>query len=258
MNLLVIRKICNIKSLTRLTPTQQHTFEFLSHDSSKGMIEDNPFYSKYQKQLEKCKTHQNHQVPRKISYPPQKNSKISDTKSQLKQPLDSILDISKLYDRTSKEISNIWNAYHSNLDCIHGTIPADAYALMSTQGTLCPYFVYPLPSETGYRFMFQQYSNNQFHFTSLEEYNLLKEHSPTYLSLSYYSELAKEKGIVLMAGKFEFEKLKTEESQLLVHLLQLYYGQNKQERVDIIRKFNFTPNLFDYEILIQQIKELIT
>ena len=256
MNLLVVRKVCNIKLLTRITPTQQHSFEFLSHDDNKG-IEDNPFYSKYQKQLEKFKMHPNDRVSRKISHPLQKNSKIDDTKLQPKQPLDSILDISKLHNKTSEEISNIWNTFHSNLDCIHGTIPADAYTLMSTQGTLCPYFIYPLPSETGYRFMFQHFSNNEFHFTSLEDYNLLKEHSPTYLTLSYYSELANDKGIVLMAGKFDFEKLKPEESQLLAHLLQLYYGQNNQERIDLIRKFNFTPDLFDFQQLIRQIKELM-
>ena len=242
--------------LARLTPTQKHTLKYLSHDDNKG-IEDNPFYTKYLKQLEISKTHPNDRVSRTVSHSLQNHSNINNTKLQPKQPLDAILDISKLHDRTREEITNIWNTYHSDMDCIHGTIPADVYTLMSTQGTICPYFIYPLPSENGYKFMFQQYSNNEFHFTSLEDYNLLKEHSPTYLTLSYYSEFAKDKSIVLMVGKFDFEKLKTEESQLLAHLLQLYYGQNKQERVDLIRKFNFTSHLFDYEQLIQQIKELI-
>ncbi|KAI6655186.1 ATP synthase mitochondrial F1 complex assembly factor 1-like [Oopsacas minuta] len=259
MNLsLFIKNVCNKITLSLVTPTVKLPIGYmcLSHDDTIRGMQDNPFFEKYKKQLHKVKNNSNNQIPRKIPNQPRINLNKNDTKSQSKQPLDSILDISKLLDNTSEEIADIWNSYHSNLDCIHGTLPADSYTLTSTQGTLCPYFIYPLPSDTGYKFMFQQFSNNQFHFTALEDYNSLKEHAPVYLSMSYYSELAKEKDIVLMAGKFDLEKMKTEEAQLLAHFVQLYYGQNNKERIELIRSFNFTPNLFDYKQLIQQFKQL--
>ena len=224
-----------------------------SDDATSRGIEQNPFYDKYRFKLGELQT----QEVRPPSLPEQRH--ISDStpaSSQSRQSLDSIPDISSMAHKTAEEIASTWSDYHSTLDCIHGTLPASSYTLMSALGSLCPHLIYPLPSDTEYRFMYQQYSMNVFNFTSLEEYKLLTQHAPIYFTLTYYTEFAAKKNIVLMAGKYDHEKLKVEEAQLLAQLLQLYYGQSKLVRTRLIRKFNFTPNLFDYHELIQQFKEL--
>ena len=227
-----------------------------SDDAGKRGIEQNPFYEKYKTKLGKVQTHRSEGV---IQLSPNKHQHISDstsTISHLRHSLDSILNTNGMAHKTADEIASIWNGCCSTLACIHGTLPASSYTLMSTQGSLCPHFVYPLPSDTGYKFMFQQKSMDEFHFTTLEDYKLLTEHAPSYLTLSYFTQFAEEKNIVLMAGKYNHEKFRVEEAQLLAQLMQLYYGQNNTERIQLIRKFNITPNLFDYQELIQQFEAL--
>ena len=251
-----IRKLFNGISLQRKVQTFKHCLgRKLYFSSYEATIEDNPFYEKYKLKMGELQTHLSKGVNNPPRRPQQQQISDSPTASSHSRSLDSILDTSAMVHKTAEEIAGIWNSHHSNLDCIHGTLPASIYALMSTQGTLCPHFIYPLPSDTGYRFMFQQYSVNEFHFTTLEDYKLLKEHAPIYLTLSYYTQFA-DKNIVLMAGKYNLDKLKVEEAQLIAQLLQLTYGQNKLERIELIRKFNFTPNLFDYKELIQQFEKL--
>ena len=259
--IILTRSFRLIAASSRLRMTTNLLKFYSSKKKNQDSIEDNPFYSKYQEKLAALQDTRYNTETEEISdatpsLVSQQKYPSSSVRSGSKMSLDSILNIEDLLEKTPEEIARIWDSYHSHLDCIHGTIPTESYTLISTQGSLCPYFVYPIPSDKEYSFFFQEFSNDEFHFTNVQEYNLLKEHAPVYLTVAYYSEFAKEKGIALMVGKYDLEKLKTEEAQLLAQLLQLYYGQNRNDRVELVRKFNMNPNLFNYQELIDQIDAL--
>ena len=64
-------------------------------------------------------------------------------------------------------------------------------------------FLLPLPRKHGYEFFVVQFSGNEVHLTSLINFQAFKENAPEALTLIHYTELVKDKGIVLMLGEFD-------------------------------------------------------
>lgn len=64
-------------------------------------------------------------------------------------------------------------------------------------------FLFPLPRKQGYEFVVVQFEGKEAHFTTLINYQAYKENAPECLTLIHYTELAKEKGIVLMVGEYD-------------------------------------------------------
>ena len=59
----------------------------------------------------------------------------------------------------------------------------------------------------GYEFFVVQFLNNEAHFTSLINYQAHKENAPECLNMMHYTELAEDKGIVLMVGEYDKDVL---------------------------------------------------
>ena len=68
-------------------------------------------------------------------------------------------------------------------------------------------FLFPLPRDMGYEFFVVQFLNNEAHFTSLINYQAHKENAPECLNMMHYTELAEDKGIVLMVGEYDKDVL---------------------------------------------------
>ena len=65
-------------------------------------------------------------------------------------------------------------------------------------------FVYPVPRDEGYEFMFGQFSGHRCHFTSLINYQQHQENAPVSLTLTHYTDLQKSKGgVSLIHRSFE-------------------------------------------------------
>ena len=64
-------------------------------------------------------------------------------------------------------------------------------------------FLFPLPRQQGYEFVVVQFDGNQAHFTTLINYQAYQENAPECLTLVHYTELAEEKGLVLMVGEYD-------------------------------------------------------
>lgn len=64
-------------------------------------------------------------------------------------------------------------------------------------------FLFPLPRKEGYEFIVVQFEGKEAHFTTLINYQAFTENAPECLSLVHYTELAEEKGIVLMVGEYD-------------------------------------------------------
>ena len=59
----------------------------------------------------------------------------------------------------------------------------------------------------GYEFFVVQFLKNEAHFTSLINYQAHKENAPECLNMMHYTELAEDKGIVLMVGEYDKDVL---------------------------------------------------
>lgn len=78
----------------------------------------------------------------------------------------------------------------SNSIAVDGEFEVRIYTLLSVQ------FVYPLPRDEGYEYMFSQFSGHRCHFTSLINYQQYQEHAPVCLTLTHYTDLQESKGSV--------------------------------------------------------------
>src|SRR5699024_1126841 len=111
-------------------------------------------------------------------------------------------------EKSSDEIAQIWNAYHSQKDGIYATIPTDVYDKIIKNSITYPAFILPLPrnrdqSSGGYEFFLLQFQEHCCYFTPLAAYHLHKEIAPICLTLHHYPELSKSKGLVLMNSEYD-------------------------------------------------------
>ncbi len=92
-------------------------------------------------------------------------------------------------------------------------------------------------------------------FTLLEEYQRAADKSSVepFLTLQYFTELSRDKGVVLMKGDVDEAKVTTTEAQYLVNQLQIHYitDDRKFERV---KTFNHRPEAFNYDEVVADLK----
>jgi len=92
--------------------------------------------------------------------------------------------------------------------------------------------------------------------TSLEEFKSKGEAAKPFLEITLFTELMKEKSIVLLSGEVDLVLLpKREEAQLLTGLLQFYYLHDPQQ---LVKAFNTSPTTFDYSLLLSSLSLAIT
>ncbi|XP_062509858.1 ATP synthase mitochondrial F1 complex assembly factor 1-like isoform X2 [Corticium candelabrum] len=141
-------------------------------------------------------------------------------RSYSQKSLSSVLRLDLIQEKTGEEIGQLWTHYHKTKDCIS--------AVIAFSGHLC-------------------------FFTALATFQSLGENAPILLTVTHYPELKNSKGIVLMKGDFTSD-LSTLEAQFLANQLQLYYTSRDKARWSLVRNFNFSPQDFDYMLLIKQLE----
>lgn len=165
------------------------------------------------------------------------NSNPNGDKSPIK-PLSSILDLHKLKDEPAEKIRDLWTGYHTIKNKLSAVIPTEVYERLVRNAKQYPQFVLPLPrtivgsesdqniapgeQKQGYEMQFMEWGflppppsppfsaaeNNPASpptpttvlFTPLAEYKLRQEFAQPLLVLTHYTDLARDKGIVLMRG----------------------------------------------------------
>ncbi|KAJ2878377.1 hypothetical protein IWW38_006337 [Coemansia aciculifera] len=118
-----------------------------------------------------------------------------------------------------------------------------------------PMFVLPLPREgQGVEFFLLQFEFHQVHFTSLAEYKARGSQARPVLTLTHYTDLAEEHGVVLMRGELDAEiaSFDVENAQLLAMLLQLFYVSGGPEKRRLVETFNQRPSEFDYTQVMEE------
>ena len=253
-------------SLQNLGPTP--------HDEDTD-LRSNPFYDKYADKIKKAKDSgtsrplTTEQISYRMNYEANrwkshmknlekkmesKGDKLVAGRSSLPTKLDDILKIDQLRDKSTEEIGHIWTEYFKSKQSINAVIPKEIYERISSRAHECPTFIYPLVKEQGYEFILAQFQDNQCFFTSLLSYQVHGENSPWQMNLTHYTELKDDKGIVLMLGEIDQEKMNVLEAQCLAQQLQMFYATADEERFNLVYMFNKDPDKFKYMDIIKEVE----
>lgn len=171
--------------------------------------------------------------------------------------LDEILKLKLIAEETSEKIGEIWNSYHSTRKALSACLTADFYKQLHAKGKQYPMFVLPLAREEGYEMFLLQFQGHQIYFTPLAEYQLNQENSRPLFELTFYTDLAEDKKIVLMLGEgIEKGPLGLKDAQHLVYQLQIFYVTGNEAQKDQVKKFWSDPSNFNYTQLIESLSTL--
>ncbi|WJX20557.1 hypothetical protein P8452_10098 [Trifolium repens] len=169
----------------------------------------------------------------------------------LKQkPLDSIVDVERLKDRYSEDIASIWDDYHIGRGHIGASMKAKLYHLLEHRAKECRYFVIPLWRGSGYTTMFVQVQTPHMLFTGLEDYKARGTQASPYFTVSFYTEFAESKDLVLIRGDIVFtSKLTDKEAKWLMETTQSFYLNDA--RYKLVERFNKETRDFEFKDVLQ-------
>jgi len=282
-----VRLVCNssrIISWPAVTPfpsTTRHlgtsaTRHFnTSTTMSKEQIEElqkNPFFDKYADKIAKLqKTSPEEFLGRLSAQEEAKKPKVVKPKdfslptepkaaramgASAEKTLDKVMKVELLRERSAEEVAAIWTEFWLHKDAVSAAIPAATYQEMRRRFQEFPVFLLPLPRDQGYEFIMVQLKGDEAHFSTLINYQAHQENAPECLGLVHYTEVAEEKGLVLMAGEYDTNILSPKEAKYLVDMLEIYYAQPSESKLKLLKKFTNTPALFRHMEVIDEINSI--
>ncbi|KAK9268142.1 hypothetical protein L1049_010582 [Liquidambar formosana] len=166
------------------------------------------------------------------------------------KPLDSIIDVERCKDRSSEDLISIWDDYHLGRGHIGTSMKAKLYYLLEQRAAPCRYFVIPLRRGSGYTTMFAQVQMPHIIFTGLEDYKARGTQAAPYFTVSYYTDFAESKDLVLLRGDVVFtSKLSDEEAKCLLETTQSFYLNDV--RYKLVERFNRETHEFEFKDVLQ-------
>merc|ERR1719435_301012 len=239
---------------------------------SKEQIEElqkNPFFDKYAEKIAKLqKTNpeeflnrmeaksQKDQPAKPKDFPPPGTAKPSVTSPVREKSLNTIMKVELLADKTAEEIAQIWREHYASKDAVAAVIPVETYKIMQERFKEFNTFLFPLPRDMGYEFIVVQFLGHEAHFSTLINYQAHKENAPECLSMVHYTELAEEKGIVLMVGEYDKDVINPREAKCLADQVEIYYSRPSETKLDLLNKFTKSPQYFNHMDLINEMNNL--
>ncbi|XP_035631942.1 ATP synthase mitochondrial F1 complex assembly factor 1-like [Oncorhynchus masou masou] len=243
-------------------------------------LEDNPYYNKYQEKIKKLRNANpqefNARLEKRIEVKrePLGHSKQAEFVKVMEQELEkrdkqadgsgrftkdktlgSILNLDLIQDNSGEEIAELWRQYYATKDTISAVIPAHTFEVIFNRAKSNPAFLYALPQKEGYEFFLGQWSDHELHFTSLINVQTMGEHAPSQLILYHYSDLQKDKGVVLMTAEMDPKFMTVHLAQCLANQVQLFYGTQRQETFRLVETFNHKPADFKHTAVIAELEQ---
>ncbi|TDZ24170.1 Protein ATP11 [Colletotrichum orbiculare MAFF 240422] len=180
--------------------------------------------------------------------------------------LDEILDLPKARELPDKELTAIWRLRHaSDPNSLCAVIPTGTYRSMEALAKQNPQFILPVPHESqGAEIHFLQWvfdpasKTATVMFTQLAEFKARGEYAQPHTTITHHTDLADERGLVLMHGKLSEDRgVKTEHAQWLVMCLQRFYGEAEgkeraEERKKLLEWFRTGDERFSVEKLMEE------
>ncbi|XP_027347334.1 uncharacterized protein LOC113858781 [Abrus precatorius] len=166
------------------------------------------------------------------------------------KPLDSIVDVHGLKDRYPEDIASVWDDYHIGRGHIGASMKSKLYHLLEHRASECRYFVIPLWRGSGYTTMFVQVQAPHILFTGLEDYKARGTQAAPYFVVTFYTEFADSKDLVLIRGDVVFtSKLTDSEAKWLLETAQSFYLNDV--RYKLVERFNRETRDFEFKDVLQ-------
>ncbi|KAK4759283.1 hypothetical protein SAY87_022414 [Trapa incisa] len=166
------------------------------------------------------------------------------------KPLDSIVDVDRMRDRSAEDIASAWDDYHLGRGHIGATVKAKLFHLLENRAIDCRYFVIPLWRGSGYTTMFVQVQMPHILFTGLEDYKARGTQAAPYFTVTFYKEFAESKDLVLIRGDIVFtSKLSDNEAKWLMETSLSFYLNDS--RYKLVEKFNKQTRDFEFKDVLQ-------
>ncbi|KAK5658784.1 hypothetical protein OQA88_1595 [Cercophora sp. LCS_1] len=180
------------------------------------------------------------------------------------KPLSSILNLEKVAALPPTELTAIWRLRHAaNPQSLCAVVPTDTYTAMETTARQFPQFLLPVPHpEQGAEMHFLQWTwdaatrSSTVLFTQLAEYKARGEFATPHTTVTHYTDLKSDKGVVLMQGTVADDRgVKVEDARWLVMCLQRFYGgwqeEKGEERRELLEWFGKGDARFSVERLME-------
>ncbi|XP_009774285.1 uncharacterized protein LOC107787395 isoform X1 [Nicotiana tabacum] len=183
-----------------------------------------------------------------------RTSKFASGFSPLKpKPLDSIIDMERAKNKSAEELADVWDDYHLGRGHIAASMKAKLYKLFEQRSSSCRYFVIPLWRGSGYTTMFVQVQAPHMLITGLEDYKARGTQASPYFTVSYYTEFAESKDLVLVRGDIVFtSKLTDSEAKWLLDTAQSFYLNDV--RYKLVECFNRETREFEFKDVLQTLE----
>ena len=237
-------------------------------------LKTNPYYEKYSKKIDTITESATKEYLKHLSVDGQigsdKNNIMVNSSGELatnidvskhnllmspEKKLEKIIEINSLMDKTTEEISILWNEKHKDRNAVTAIIPSDIWEILSSRFLEHKTFLLPLPRNQGYEYFVVQFEGKEAHFTSLHNYQVYGENSPECLNLVYYTEILDDKDIALMLGEYDTNALTYGEASCLSVQLFLYYGVNSEtKKLAHLERFSYNTEDFSHFDLIAELE----
>jgi len=251
-----------------------HTSPQMAEEFVEKLKQENPYYSKYAGKISKLQEVSAEELERRVELKNRKDKVERDVAASSSfsatQPkaaatapaavrtkmLDDVIKLDLIRDKSSEEIGRIWTQFFQTKDSVSAIIPADQYREIADNAQKYPTFLFPLPREQGYEFVVAQCAGTEVHFTPLINYQAYKENAPECMTMVHYTELAEDKGIVLMTSEYDKSIINAREAQCLANELQLYYCRPDERRRHLLEQFTTRPDQFRYQDLVTVLEDI--
>jgi len=146
-----------------------------------------------------------------------------------------------------EKIEEIWMDFFSKQNKIAAVVPTFSFETLQKRYQECPVFILPFKEdEDRYVPVMLNITGNVHTFTKVSE---IKKNPVGYtpsLVVTFYEELSKKKGVILMKGDFYGDVFTPEDGQYLMGLAQIFYLQDDWY-VKYVKSCNFRPTEFKFE-----------
>eukprot|EP00760_Papus_ankaliazontas_P006640 PhM_4_TR13118/c0_g1_i1/m.70550/K07555/ATPeAF1, ATPAF1, ATP11; ATP synthase mitochondrial F1 complex assembly factor 1 len=169
--------------------------------------------------------------------------------------LDDIMKVPMLEALNTAEIINMWQFHHNSLIQYWGrVIPTDAYYALRPRLEESPYFVIPVFRDKGLFNVVTCFDKDLVGVVPLGEWQEKQSQASVHLTIQFFTELARSKGIVLVRTEIKDEVFKRQDCIFATSMLLKYYS-NPSKYTQWVETFNRQPLQFDYHAYLRQMKD---
>eukprot|EP00755_Sulcionema_specki_P018576 Sspe_Gene.67221::Locus_39685_Transcript_1_1_Confidence_1.000_Length_703::g.67221::m.67221/K07555/ATPeAF1, ATPAF1, ATP11; ATP synthase mitochondrial F1 complex assembly factor 1 len=173
-----------------------------------------------------------------------------------RKSLDQIMKIDLLERTPPADIINIWKTHHEMILHYWGRVVSAAqYEVIQPRLRQNPYFVVPVFRDKG---LFNVVTNYQPDLdlvlvAPLGEWQKKQDHTTTHMTIQFFPELIKAKGLVLVRCELQDQHMTKQDAMFVTHILLKYY--TFPQNFSLVETFNKNPSQFDYHAFLRQLKE---